>query len=73
MKTLKKAIPILSDAILVNLGIILSFLLRYQGTLPARNFEAYLIMAPYITIIWTGSLYSFGLYRDRRELSLIHI
>ncbi len=69
IKVLKKITPILSDAILVNLGIILSFLLRYQGRLPVRNFEAYLIMAPYITIIWIGSLYSFGLYRDRREAS----
>ena len=69
IKALKKTIPVLLDAILVNLGIILSFLLRYQKTLPARNFEAYLIMAPYITIIWIGSLYSFGLYRDRREAS----
>lgn len=69
IKALKKTIPVLLDAILVNLGIILSFLLRYQGRLPARNFAAYLIMAPYITIIWIGSLYSFGLYRDRREAS----
>lgn len=69
IKILKKTIPVLLDAILVNLGIILSFLLRYQGRLPARNFEAYLIMAPYITIIWIGSLYSFGLYRDSREAS----
>ena len=68
-KVIRGIVSILSDVILVNLGIILSFLLRYQGTLPARNFEAYLIMAPYITIIWIGSLYSFGLYRDRREAS----
>ncbi|MCK4647964.1 sugar transferase [bacterium] len=68
-KAIRGIVSILSDAILVNLGIILSFLLRYQGRLPARNFEAYLIMAPYITIIWIGSLYSFGLYRDRREAS----
>lgn len=73
MKSFRRIIPILSDAILVNLGIILSFLLRYQGRLPDRNFEAYLIMASYITVIWIGSLYSFGLYRDKREVSSLDL
>jgi exopolysaccharide biosynthesis polyprenyl glycosylphosphotransferase len=67
MRTIVRIASILLDAILVNLGILLSFFLRYQGRLPVANFRAYLIMAPYITIIWIGSLYTFGLYRSRKE------
>jgi len=68
-RVIQKIGSILLDIVLVNLGIILAFLIRYQGALPARNFAAYLIMVPYITIIWIGSLYSFGLYRYRRDVS----
>ncbi len=68
-RVIQKIGSVLLDAALVNLGIILAFLIRYQGTFPARNFEAYLVMAPYITIIWIGSFYFFGLYRYKRDIS----
>ncbi len=67
-RVIQKTGSVLLDIVLVNLGIILAFLIRYQGVLPARNFEAYLVMAPFITIIWIGSLYFFGLYRYKRGI-----
>ncbi len=72
-RVIQKMGSILLDIVLVNLGVILAFLIRYQGTFPARNFEAYLIMAPYITIIWIGSFYFFGLYRYKRDASGLDI
>ena len=36
------ALSVLVDAVLVNAGFVLAFLLRFEGTLPAFNFRAYL-------------------------------
>ncbi len=56
------------DAVLINGGIILSFLMRYSGQLPSYNFNPYLHMAVWITLIQLFFLYVFRCY-DPREMS----
>ncbi|MBI4744677.1 MAG: sugar transferase [Actinobacteria bacterium] len=55
-------INVLIDIILVNLGIIASFLIRYQGNLPPFNFQAYTNLAVVITAIQIITLYIYDLY-----------
>jgi len=56
------------DACLINGGIMLSFLMRYGGELPSFNFDPYLRMAVWITLIQLAFLYVFGCY-DLRKMS----
>ncbi|MBN2025474.1 MAG: sugar transferase [Actinobacteria bacterium] len=56
------------DACLINGGIVLSFLMRYGGELPRFNFDPYLRMAVWITVIQLAFLYVFGCY-DTRKMS----
>ena len=44
------ALSIFVDAVLVNVGFVLAFLLRFEGRLPAFNFQAYLLLAPLLTV-----------------------
>ncbi|MEW6188648.1 MAG: sugar transferase [Actinomycetota bacterium] len=53
---------LIMDAILVNVGIILAFLLRFGGELPPFNFRAYTNQAIFITIIQLGTLHIYDLY-----------
>ncbi|MDI6689772.1 MAG: sugar transferase [Actinomycetota bacterium] len=55
-------ISLIMDAILVNVGIILAFLLRFGGELPPFNFRAYTNLAIFITIIQIGTLHVYDLY-----------
>lgn len=54
------------DAILVNLGVIVAFLIRFKGRLPEANFEAYQTMCIPFTLIMLLSLYAFGLQNWRK-------
>ena len=54
------------DALLVNAGIVLAFFLRFQGRLPEFNFEAYISLAPVLTVAYLIALYVFGLYEPER-------
>lgn len=56
-------VSIIIDAILINAGIILAFLLRFGGALPQFNFEAYTSLAIFITVIHLGALYIYDLYK----------
>ncbi len=60
------ALSLLLDAVFINVGIILAFLLRFGGDLPAFNFDAYLGLAPIITVIYLVSGYIYGLYQPER-------
>lgn len=63
------AISLAFDAIFVNAGFVLAFLARFGGALPAFNFEAYVRMAPVLTVFYLGSAYVFGLYEPERTES----
>jgi exopolysaccharide biosynthesis polyprenyl glycosylphosphotransferase len=60
------ALSVLVDAVLVNVGFVLAFLLRFEGRLPAFNFQAYLILAPVLTILYVGGAWTYGLYDPER-------
>jgi exopolysaccharide biosynthesis polyprenyl glycosylphosphotransferase len=60
------ALSLLLDAIFINVGIILAFLIRFGGDLPAFNFDAYVATAPLITAVYLVSGYIYGLYQPER-------
>jgi exopolysaccharide biosynthesis polyprenyl glycosylphosphotransferase len=60
---------LVADALLVNAGFILAFLARFGGVLPQFNFEAYVRLAPILTVFYLGSAYVFGLYEPERTES----
>jgi len=59
-------LSVVIDAVLVNAGFILAFLIRFGGRLPAFNFEAYLILAPILTVLYIGGAWTYGLYDPER-------
>lgn len=60
------ALSLLLDALVVNGGIVASFLIRFGGELPRFNFAPYLALAPLITLIYLASGYVYGLYEPER-------
>ena len=60
------ALSIVVDAVLVNVGFVLAFLLRFEGRLPAFNFQAYLVLAPLLTLLYIGGAWTYGLYDPER-------
>jgi exopolysaccharide biosynthesis polyprenyl glycosylphosphotransferase len=60
------ALSVAIDAVLVNVGFVLAFLVRFGGRLPAFNFEAYLILAPVLTVLFIGGAWTYGLYDPER-------
>ncbi|MBS3974109.1 MAG: sugar transferase [Actinobacteria bacterium] len=59
-------LSLLLDALLINVGIVASFFLRFGGTLPAFNFEPFIVLAPFITLLYLGCGYIYGLYEPER-------
>lgn len=59
-------LSLLVDAVLVNAGFVLAFLIRFGGRLPAFNFHAYLILAPILTVLYLGGAWVYGLYDPER-------
>ncbi len=60
------ALALLVDAVLVNIGIVAAFFVRFGGTPPAFNFDAYLSLAPIITVVYLTTGYLNGLYEPER-------
>jgi exopolysaccharide biosynthesis polyprenyl glycosylphosphotransferase len=60
------ALSVVIDAALVNAGFVLAFLARFEGRLPAFNFDAYLILAPLLTLLYIGGAWTYGLYDPER-------
>ncbi|MDY6796183.1 MAG: exopolysaccharide biosynthesis polyprenyl glycosylphosphotransferase [Actinomycetota bacterium] len=60
------ALSVVVDAALINGGIVLSFLMRYGGKLPSYNFDPYLRMAVWITLIQLAFLFVLGCYDPQR-------
>jgi exopolysaccharide biosynthesis polyprenyl glycosylphosphotransferase len=54
------------DAILINVGIVIAFLIRFKGSLPETNFEAYQTMFIPFTLIMLLGIYAFGLQNWRK-------
>jgi exopolysaccharide biosynthesis polyprenyl glycosylphosphotransferase len=59
-------VSVLLDAVLINVGLIAAFLIRFGGSLPAFNFNAYLMLAPLITAGYLVLGYALGLYEPER-------
>ena len=51
---------------LVNVGFVVAFLVRFQGSLPAFNFDAYLLLSPFLTLFFIGGAWTYGLYDPER-------
>ena len=68
-KTVKyyKVAIILVDLALINVAYLLAFLVRYNWTLPAFNFEPYVSAAPFITIAALIYFDMFGLLKFYRK------
>ncbi len=66
-------ISILGDVVLVNAATILAFLIRFSGRIPASNFQAYLEIIPWITLIRILVFYFAGLYEREDEEDGFHI
>lgn len=57
---------VLLDALLVNVGIVASFYIRFGGKLPEFNFQPYVALAPVITLIFLANGYIYGVYEPER-------
>jgi exopolysaccharide biosynthesis polyprenyl glycosylphosphotransferase len=60
-------LSVLLDAVFVNAGYVLAFLIRFGGHLPEFNFNAYLAMAPLITLFYLLGAWTYGLYDPERS------
>jgi len=63
------ALAVVLDALLINLGIVAAFFIRFGGQLPAFNFDAYLALAPVLTVVYLAAGYIYGLYEPERTES----
>jgi exopolysaccharide biosynthesis polyprenyl glycosylphosphotransferase len=59
-------LSVIMDAVLVNVGIVAAFFVRFGGELPSFNFAPYVALAPLITAMYLASGYVFGLYEPER-------
>jgi lipopolysaccharide/colanic/teichoic acid biosynthesis glycosyltransferase len=59
-------LSIVVDALLVNAGFVLAFLLRFEGQLPAFNFNSYILLAPVLTLLYLAGAWVYGLYDPER-------
>ena len=55
-------LSVVLDALFANAAFVAAFFVRFLGQFPTRNFHAYLIMAPFITIIFLFAGWVYGLY-----------
>lgn len=61
---------IFSDLILINLGFILAFVIRFLGKPPSFNFQAYTSLAIYISAVFIGIYYIHDLYNIERHFDI---
>ncbi|MGB4593718.1 MAG: sugar transferase [Coriobacteriia bacterium] len=60
------ALSLAFDAFFVNACFVGAFFLRYQGDLPAFNYNAYVGLWPLITVVYLTAGYIYGLYEPER-------
>jgi exopolysaccharide biosynthesis polyprenyl glycosylphosphotransferase len=64
------ALSIVLDVIVVNLGYVLAFLIRFGGHLPPdqiQNIPVYLALAPVVTLFYLAGAWTYGLYDPERS------
>ncbi|MCL2503929.1 MAG: sugar transferase [Coriobacteriia bacterium] len=60
------ALSLFVDAILVNVGFVCAFALRFAGHLPEFNFRPYVVLAPLVTLVYLAVCYINELYEPER-------
>lgn len=60
------AMSLLLDAFFVNASVVAGFFIRFGGSLPPFNFEAYAALWPLLTAAYLGAGYVYGLYEPER-------
>jgi len=63
------SLSLVFDALLINIAFVGAFYVRFGGELPAFNFDAYIALAPVLTLIYLGTGYIYGLYEPERTES----
>ncbi|GAW94055.1 sugar transferase [Calderihabitans maritimus] len=66
-RTLFDFLLILGDLLLVNSAFILAFLIRFKGRLPAANFDPYVKLFPWISLVAVAFFNLYGLYYTVRR------
>lgn len=61
----RKALLMLTDAVVVNLGILISFAIRFGIPLPEYNFSSYRRSFIFLSLIYVGAFFFFGVCKDR--------
>jgi exopolysaccharide biosynthesis polyprenyl glycosylphosphotransferase len=57
---------LVTDALFVNAAVVLAFLIRFFGRIPAYNFRAYLALAPLLTAAFLICGWLYGLYEPEQ-------
>lgn len=65
----RKLLLMLMDAVVVNVGILISFAIRLGIPLPEYNFSSYRRSFVFLSLIYMGVLFFFGVYKDRLRSS----
>ena len=60
---------LVADAVLINVGFVISYLIRYGLPLPEGNFAPYRKSFVFLTLIYIAALLFFGIYRRRFKSS----
>jgi len=60
------ALSVVLDALLVFVGFVGAFLLRFGGNLPAFNFNAFLLISPVLVLVYLATAWTYGLYDAER-------
>ena len=63
----------IGDAAIVNAGILLAFFVRFGGRIPERNFASYSSFWTFVTLLYLGVFYIFGLYHSHRSYTKVNI
>lgn len=64
------ALSLILDALFINAGIVVAYLIRFTGQLPERNFAPYLALAPVLTLAYLVAAWIYGLYELERSESV---
>ncbi len=60
-------LSVVLDAVFINIGVVLAFLVRFGGALPQFNFSAYVAIAPFATLLYLAACWVYGLYDPERS------
>lgn len=66
-------VAVVGDIVLINIAGVLAFLIRFEWTLPERNFFAYINLFPFIILVLCACYYVFQLYDFKKYHSAVDI